>query len=149
MTLRPPAAINILTSEPSHMTTPGRLIMWLHVIHESRPELPTTDAMTETPTCDFVLIMILKSLSNYSLRPSEETDHSRVSVSNSVKGKNNRKSVFQNKTSCLTSTLSSDVARLSLAFRTPVGDESEASALDGGESSESQVSAASGLLRRP
>lgn len=45
---RPPAAINILTSEPSHMTTPGRLIMWLHVIHESRPELPTTDAMTET-----------------------------------------------------------------------------------------------------
>lgn len=57
--------------------------------------------------------------------------------------------MFQNKTSCLTSTLSSDVARLSLAFRMPVGDESEASALDGGESSESRVSAASGLLWRP
>lgn len=51
---------------------------------------------------------------------------------------------------CLTSTLSRDVDRLSLALRTPAGDESVASVLDGGESSES---AASGLLsgreRRP
>lgn len=48
----------------------------------------------------------------------------------------------------LTSTLSRDVERLSLALRTPAGDESVASVLDGRESSESRVNAASGLSGR-
>lgn len=54
------------------------------------------------------------------------------------------KKMVRGRRGCLTSTLSRDVERLSLARRTPPGDESMASVLDGGESCESWATASSG-----
>lgn len=55
-----------------------------------------------------------------------------------------KKKMLRGRRGRLTSTLSRDVERLSLARRTPPGDESVASVPDGGESCESWATASSG-----